>query len=188
MCARLTGGRGGRRVGSPVPFGGTVSFNYAGADAGALVGTCNAQPVDTSTGKATCTVTIYNPDTYAIAATYSGYVLYLPSTSAVLDQTVKWTTKTAITSSVNPSAAVESVTITATVSEESPGTGTPTGTVTFIANGDSWAVVLQDGKATFTFSKGLPAGFTTKVTADYGGGSGFLPSSASLLQAVNLPA
>ena len=55
-----------------------------------------------------------------------------PSTSTALTQTVNpASTTTTLTSSANPSVYGQAVTFTATVTADSPGAGTPTGTVTF---------------------------------------------------------
>jgi hypothetical protein len=53
---------------SPAPDGGTVAF----ADGGTTIAGCGAQPVDTSTGKATCQVTYDSTGAHAITAAYSG--------------------------------------------------------------------------------------------------------------------
>ena len=83
----------------------------------------------------------------------------------------------------NPSFVGESVTFTATVSPVL-ATGTPTGTVTFTANGVVTPVPLDAaGVATLTTAT-LPAG-THTITADYGGDAIFLPSSGSVDQVVN---
>jgi hypothetical protein len=61
---------------SPVPDGGTVTITG-----------CGAQPVDTSTGMATCEVTYDTAGTYPITADYSGDTAYRASTGS-LTQTV----------------------------------------------------------------------------------------------------
>ena len=79
------------------------------------------------------------------------------------------------------------VTFTATVSPNPPGTGTPTGTVTFSDGGSPIGTATLDasGTATITTSS-LPAGAHT-ITASYGGDSNFSGSTGSLTQTVNQP-
>jgi uncharacterized delta-60 repeat protein len=96
------------------------------------------------------------------------------------------TTATTLTSSVNPSAFGQSVTFTATVSAVAPGSGLPTGSVTFY-DGASFVgtAALISGVATATFSTaGLTVG-THAITAAYGGDGNFnLSTSPSLTQVV----
>ena len=68
---------------SPVPDGGTVAFS----DGGNAITGCDAQPVDTSTGTATCDATYDTAGTYQITAVYSGDTKYGTSTG-YLTQTV----------------------------------------------------------------------------------------------------
>jgi hypothetical protein len=90
---------------------------------------------------------------------------------------------TVLVSSVNPSVYGQAVTFTATVSAVSPGSGTPTGTVT-----------LYDGTTklgTATLSAGA-AGFTTStlsvgthpIKAVYGGDTNFKTSTSAILSQV----
>src|SRR5207237_9303935 len=79
------------------------------------------------------------------------------------------------------------VAFTATGSAGTPGTGTPTGTVTFQDGATPLGTAtLSGGMATFTISS-LGAG-SHSLTATYGGAGNFAGStSAALLQVVNLP-
>jgi len=89
-----------------------------------------------------------------------------------------------LVSSQNPSAVGQLVTFTATITG-SPGT--PTGTVTFTDGATTLGTVpLAGGNASLTTSS-LSAG-THTITATYGGDANFAASSASLQQAVNVPA
>lgn len=97
---------------------------------------------------------------------------------------VQGNTATTLVSSLNPSVAGQAVTFTATVTG-SPGT--PTGTVTFKDGAATLATVsLAGGMATFTTSP-LTAG-THTIVATYGGDANFATSTATLQQAVNVPA
>jgi hypothetical protein len=88
-------------------------------------------------------------------------------------------TATNLTSSQNSSALGQSVTFTATVSAVAPGTGTPTGTVTFFDGGSAIGTgTLNSGVATFATSA-LVAGNNT-ITTSYSGDGTFNGSTASL--------
>jgi YVTN family beta-propeller protein len=69
---------------SPTPNGGTASFS----DNGSAISTCTAQPVNTTTGQATCTLTYSSAGSHGIEAAYSGNATFSPSTSPPLVQTV----------------------------------------------------------------------------------------------------
>jgi large repetitive protein len=88
-------------------------------------------------------------------------------------------TTTSVTSSLNPSVFGQPVTFTATISPVAPGTGTPTGTVTFFDEVGPIAIAaLSGGVATFT-TAALAAGVHT-ITTSYGGDGNFTGSAGSL--------
>ena len=91
----------------------------------------------------------------------------------------KTATTTAVTSSANPSVFNQSVTFTATVTPVS-GSGTPTGTVQFQADGANLgsAVTLNGGVATVSTSS-LTVG-THPITAAYSGDANFDTSNGTL--------
>src|SRR5712692_5387718 len=99
-------------------------------------------------------------------------------------------TTTTVASSINPSVFGQSVTLTATVSVNPPGAGTPTGTVTFkdgsatiTCNGGSQTV--SSGQATCTTTS-LSGGAHNTITAVYSGDGNFSTStSANLSQTVS---
>jgi hypothetical protein len=88
-------------------------------------------------------------------------------------------------SSLNPSHVGDSVTFTTTVKQSVPGTGVPTGTVTFKdGNTALGTVALNSGVAMFTTS-GLSVGSHT-IVASYSGDANFNPNVAkALVQVVN---
>ena len=114
------------RPGSGVPTG-TVTFSDGSTPLGS--GTLNAS------GVATYTTTAFQLSVgsgQSIAAVYGGDVNFTTSTSTALSQTVNQdSTTTSVVSSANPSVYGQPVTFTATVTANAPGSGTPTGTVTF---------------------------------------------------------
>src|SRR5439155_17817648 len=108
------------------------------------------------------------------------------STSLTVTQTVaKASSTNTVTSSLNPSVVNNSVTFTATVSAVAPGSGTPTGTVTFKDGTTPLATnSLVSGQATLTTSS-LLAG-SHSITAVYNGDASFNTSTNSpLTQTVN---
>jgi large repetitive protein len=102
-------------------------------------------------------------------------------------------TTTALTSSVNPSFSGQPVTLTATVSEQAPNSGVPTGSVRFVT--PSFSDICQGGTDTEPLTGGVAQCVTTgfrasavssAVSADYLGDSGDLTSvSNTVTQAIN---
>jgi hypothetical protein len=180
--------------GQSVTFTATVSVNSPGAgtpgsgtvtffDGGSQIGTGTV-----SAGVATFSISSLAVGSHTITASYGGDgVDFLASPlSAAITQTVnKDSTTTAIASSANPSVNGQTVTITATVTANSPGSGIPSGTVTFKVNGVAQpaAKLNAAGQAIFTFS---PTVGTYNVIATYNGGANFtFSNSSNLSQVVN---
>jgi len=143
-----------------------------------------------SSGVATLTASTNGiaPATYPVIATYPGNATYNPSaspkTNVTLTQAPTTTTLTASPTSVTPPA---DVTLTATVKRSATGaTGTPTGSVTFYADGSTALATVKlnaSGVATITASSnGYPAN-TYAVTAKYAGDAS---DSTSTSTAVNV--
>ncbi|HXB74865.1 MAG TPA: Ig-like domain repeat protein [Candidatus Acidoferrales bacterium] len=163
--------------GSGVPAG-TVNFRNGNATLG--TGTLNGS------GIATFTTSTLAVGTHSITAVYGGSTGFNTSTSLALTQTVnKDATTTTVTSSFNPSVHNQSVTFTATVAANAPGTARTTGTVTFKDGARTLrSVGLSAGHASFTTST-LSTG-AHQITAVYGGSSSFLTSTSPVLvQTVN---
>ena len=164
--------------GSGVPTG-TVTFKNGSSTLG--TGNLNAG------GVATLSTSGLPVGPNSITAVYGGSTNFMGSTSAALSQTVNAdSSTTTLSSSANPSAFGQSVTFTAAVTANSPGSGLPTGTVTF-KNGST---VLgspsldASGHATFTTAT-LPMG-SNSITAVYGGDTNFTGSTSAILtQTVN---
>jgi hypothetical protein len=162
--------------GSGTPTG-TVTF---------MDGTTTLGTGTLSGGVATLTTSSLAFGSHSITAVYSADTNFTGSTSAALTQTVNADpTTTVLTSSLNPSTSGQSVTFTATVTANAPGSGTPGGTVTFkdgiktIGTG-----TLSGGVATFTTST-LAVG-SHSITAVYGASTDFKAStSAAVTQVVN---
>jgi autotransporter-associated beta strand protein len=148
---------------------GSVEFENGSTDLGT---------VTLSSGKATLNTTQLTAGTNTITAIYSGNATYASSTSSTIAVVVaQASTTTKVTSNLNPSVTGQPVTLTATVSPVSPGSGTPTGTVIF-SNGSTQLGTenLADGVATYT-TTALPTG-TNSITAVYSGDTNFTGSTS----------
>lgn len=154
------------------------------APSGTVTFTDGAMTLGTSTlsaGSALLTTSTLAPGGHSIVASYGGDTTHAASTSAALIQNVNGTSTVSLTTTPNPSALGEAVTLTATVEG---GGGIPTGTATFR---DGTTVVgtatLNSGSGVLTLSN-LTAG-THSITATYGGDPTFGGStSAALTQTV----
>jgi hypothetical protein len=165
---------------------GTVEF----LDGASPIAGCTAQPL--VAGITSCAATYPGVGSHAITAIYSGDPDFLGSTSALLQQTINpGSTSTSLASSVNPSVTGQAVTFTATVTVAAPGSGTPTGTVTFLDGATTIAGCAAQGVTvagvaicTTVFVAGTDA-----ITAVYSGDADFDTStSPSLTQTINLGA
>jgi hypothetical protein len=160
---------------SPGPTG-NVTFKDGGTVL-ATVGLVN--------GQAAYTTSALTGGPHSITAAYGGDATYSGSTSSAVNQTVnKDGTSTALTSNSNPSNYGQSVQFTATVTPP-PGTGTPTGTVTFKDGGTTiGSSPLSGGGANYSTSS-LSVN-SHSITAVYNGDTNFSGStSAGLNQTVN---
>ena len=155
---------------------GTVQFQVGGVNYGA--------PITLAAGVATTAVdSTFAAGTYVITAIYSGSTSHIGSTGTLApNQLVNpATTATAVASSVNPSLFGESVTFSATVTTQAPGSGTPTGTVQFQIDGVNFgaAVPLVAGSASSNAISSLAVG-NHPVTAIFSGSANFNGSTGTL--------
>jgi hypothetical protein len=124
--------------------------------------------------------------THVITAQYTGNPTFAPSTSNAVTQIVgKADTSVVVESSLNSSVFGQPVTFTATVSATPPGSGEPTGLLTFLVDGAPQATItLSSTQATFTTSA-LGGGSHT-IAAQYLGDANFNGStSPDLVQTVD---
>lgn len=170
--------------GGPKPPTGSVTFN-----AGNIVATVIITPVNLdNTGVASFSTSALRVGTSGVSAVYSGDSFYAPSISPLLTQRVNPApTTTTLVSSANPSLPGKSVTFTASVAVNPPGSGAPAGTVSFSITDVRIAlcqsVTLEpDGTAACTTGNVPPGSHT--VTATYSGNDQFSPSGGGLLQMV----
>src|SRR5436309_2107189 len=161
--------------------GGTVIFRDGATSLGV---------VTLVNGRATLVTSALAVGTHSLTVAYSGDLEFSASTSAAVTQTVNLaSTTTSLTSTPNPSAVGQAVTLRATVSPVAPATGVPTGSVTFRdgAATSLGVVALVNGSASLSVST-LAAG-THSLTAVYSGSPTFAAStSAAVTQTVNAAA
>jgi hypothetical protein len=163
--------------GSP---GGSVQFSVGGASLGG--------PILLSAGTASISTNAVAVGTHAVTASYGGGANFNGSSGALADgQTVnRADSVTSLSSSDNPSKRGQSVTFTAVVNPNPPGSGSPTGSVTFtIDGGGAVTVDIANRQASFS-TAALSTGDHT-VMAAYSGDAGFDASSAVLTQTVISP-
>jgi len=156
---------------------GTVTFSE-GANTLAL------SPVS-SNGTATFSTSTLAAGSHTITAAYGGDANFTGSTSNTSPQTISQAgTTNVLLPSANPGVVGQPVVLTTTISAIAPGSGAPTGTITFDDGGASIGTgILTSGVATFTASS-LSVGSHT-LTSVYAGDANFTGStSATLLQTV----
>ncbi|HET6929299.1 MAG TPA: Ig-like domain repeat protein [Candidatus Acidoferrum sp.] len=163
---------------SPVaPGAGTPTGTVTYLDGGSPIGTGNLVG-----GIATFTTSALSIGNHTITTSYGGDGNFNGSTGALTGnpQVVnKADTAQAVVSSNNPQSAGQPVTFTAVVSAVAPGSGTPTGTVTFLDGGSPFGTgILIGGVATFTTSALTPGNHT--IVSIYGGDGNFNSSTGSL--------
>ncbi|MFG2196602.1 Ig-like domain repeat protein [Streptomyces sp. NPDC048639] len=148
-------------------------------------------PVTATLSGGTATVThTYSTVTgspFGVTATYSGSAAFEPSAGSDTQTVSLVSTTTAVTSAPDPSVAGQQVTISATVAPVAPGTGTPTGTVTFDF-GDGTAPVtamLSGGTATVPHTYPTSTGSPYTVAVTYSGDTTFGPSTGTDTQTVS---
>ncbi|MBY0522984.1 MAG: Ig-like domain repeat protein [Gemmataceae bacterium] len=161
------------RTGMPSPAGGTVTF----FDGTTPIGTANLG----NNGKANLSYRPSPVGLHTITAIYNGDAFYMVSTSGVFAQTVN-PDATAATLTLSSATTVvgQALTLTAKITASAPGSGTPTGTVTFYdgANVLGTAIIGANGNARLTLTDGLPLG-SRSLTASYAGDGNYLASASS---------
>jgi hypothetical protein len=153
---------------------GTVTFN----EGTTVLGTATlALANNVESAKLTVPGLAFGP--HSITATYSGNASFAASTSLNLVVTV---TKNATTTTITsvPAATAGKYKLNATVKIVAPGTGVPSGLVTFVVDGGAPQIVALNafGKAPLTVT--FVVGSVHTVTATYGGGTTVASSTGTL--------
>lgn len=166
-------------AGSPT---GTVTFR----DNGVNIGTCAAQAV--AANAATCTISSLSVGSHPIIAIYNGDANFTASaTSNTVTQVVGKadTTATITNDTPDPSIVGQAYAVTASVAVNSPGAGTPTGTITVSDGSQTCTITLPATSCNLTSTT---AGNKT-LTATYNGDANFnqSPASAGVMHTVNTP-
>jgi hypothetical protein len=181
----LTSSSNPANPGQSITFTATVSG--AGTPTGSVEFFDGAQSLGSTnlvSGSAALTTSALAGGSHSITASYSGDSTHLASTSAIINQKVKFVTSTSLTSSLNPSVFGQAVTFTANVTSAG---GTPTGSVTFFDYGQPiGSATLSAGNGSIA-TAGLTAG-SHALTAMYNGDANFAGSTtATLIQTVAAP-
>jgi hypothetical protein len=165
------------------PGAGTPSGTVSFADGATPLGT-----VPLVAGVVSFTASGLALGSHSITATYSGDGNYLTSSGTVAQQVSQAGTQTSLASSKNPSSTGEPVTLTATVAVLAPGTGTPTGGVTFLDGSTELGTATLNAAGTAAFTTTTLAIGSHSITAAYSGDTNFNAStSPALTQTVNGP-
>ena len=159
---------------------GTVTFDFGDGTRQATV------PLEDGTAETTHAYATTGGSPYGITAVYSGDADVATSTGLKEHPVQPTATTTAVTSAPDPSTVGQEVTFTATVDPTAPGSGTPTGTITFdFGDGTSQATVpLEDGTAETTHAYATTGGSPYGITAVYSGDADFTTSQGSDTQTV----
>jgi hypothetical protein len=156
---------------------GTITFK----DGGSNIAGCVA--VVMIAGSASCTVSP-TAASHTITAVYSGDANNTASTSPALTQVVTADpTTTVVTAALNPTVFGQSVTFTATVTANAPGSGIPAGKIAFQNGGVNIsgcsAVTLVAGVATCT--TGALAVGSHSITGVFNGSSSYITSTSAVI-------
>jgi len=156
-------------IGKSVTFTATVKWTYGTVPDGEVVtffnGTAEIGTGITSGGKAKFTTSSLPARTNGLKATYAGDVNFKPSSGSLQQVVEKYTTKSTLTSSLNPSRFGEKVIFTAHVTSSGPA---PTGNVRFFDGATAiGSATLTSGVAKLSNSN-LALG-THPITAQYRG-------------------
>ncbi len=160
--------------GAPAPTG-TVTFTE---------GSTNLGVATLSKGVATFSSSSLAAGSHTLVATYGGDSYFGPSQSAGLGQNVKRAaTQLTLTSAKNPAPYGYAGNLKATVKALAPGTGTPTGTVTFGEGATTLATVsLVSGSAQLPLKTLAPGNH--EITATYNGAANYETSGSVINQAI----
>src|SRR6185369_2930540 len=112
---------------------------------------CAGVPLD-GAGHASCSMAGLSAGAHFVTALYSGDGSFDPGSMVLVQRAHASASSTALSSTPNPSVTGQPVTFTATVGPVPPGTGTPTGMVTFQEGLEILAQVPLDGSGAASFT------------------------------------
>jgi hypothetical protein len=170
-------------VAAVAPGAGTPTGTVTFRDGNVVLGTVAVGPG----GTATFTTNFAAAGGHLITAVYSGDSDFQPSRQVLTEQvnapTTRKATTTTLLASANPVVVGQAVTFTATVHDRA-GTGTPTGTVTFLVGNKVVARVRLDAKGQARFRRVFSGAGRFTIRAVYSGDANFAASSQSLTEQV----
>ncbi|VTR93771.1 Uncharacterized protein OS=Skermanella stibiiresistens SB22 GN=N825_07995 PE=4 SV=1: Autotrns_rpt: Autotrns_rpt: Autotrns_rpt: Autotrns_rpt: VCBS [Gemmata massiliana] len=184
---------------NPAVFGQPVTFSVTVAGSGAtptgnvtlVVDGVSVETVALTGGVATFTaISSLSIASHTVSVNYAGAGVYGTASGSLSGgQTVTQASTTSTVASSDPTTAPgEQVTFTATIAAMAPGSGTPTGTVTFSADGTVLATITVDVAGRASFSTPALASGTHTITASFTPASGnFLASTRTVTQTVVPP-
>ena len=165
-------------VSAAAPGSGTPTGSVTFMDGSTALGSATL-----SGGKARFKTTSLAVGSQAITAVYGGDGNFITSKSVALTQTVQQdATTTNLKSSANPSVFGQSVTFTATVKAASPGSGTPSGTVTFYDGSTTLGSATLGGTGTASFTTSSLSVGSHSIKVSYGGDADFKASTSAVLK------
>jgi ribosomal protein S11 len=165
-------------LGQSVTMTATIKATLTGTPTGSVVfwnGATNLGTAKLSGGIATLSTTALPLGALTLQASFLGSTYYAATNSAPFDQTVNESTTTTVSSSPNPAAFGQSVTLTATVAPSN--SGTPTGTVGFYVSGNFVGSAPMSGSVATVATTFVPGSYA--ITAVYSGDATYLSSTSS---------
>lgn len=153
--------------------GGSVQLQVDGNPVGA--------PVTLSNGSAVFgPITSLGAGEHVVAAIYSGNPRYDGGSAQVEQSVTPADTTTTVVATPSPSIQDQPFQLIASVVADAPGSGEPTGTVTFLADGDPiGSAPLEDGVARLEISDLAPGDY--QVSAEFAGDTDYLASESDAI-------
>jgi hypothetical protein len=160
--------------------GGTVTFT----DGAATISDCAGVPIGATTGGATCITSALGVGSHSVSASYSGDGNFNGSSSStpIVKTVAKAATTTTLSAPATPPVNGQPATLKATVAVTAPGSGTPTGTITFFDGSTrlgTGTLGIVSGQVQGTFTTSSLAVGRHVITAAYAGDGSFTTSTSS---------
>lgn len=128
---------------------------------------------------ATFTTSALTSGVHSITADYSGDASFAASTSSPISQTITETTTTTLAASSSTVNSGAIATFTATVAPTTPGGAVPTGTVSFLQDGNDLGDVTLNGTGVATFGTASLSAGQDIITASYSGDDAYAASTSN---------